>query len=105
MGTVKNIKVNSYCDEVNEQLMRMKESIHELQDDAKKTYGVDSVRAKTYDQHLHELADMIEWKLQLLMKACPFEWAGTDREFERVAGVGPSDEITKSEFSPGYVGG
>lgn len=105
MGTVKDIKVSSYCDEVNEQLMRMKEGIHELREDAKKTYGATSVTGIAYDRHLSELADMVEWKLQILMKACPFEWKGTDQEFERVAGVGPADEITKSEFSPGYVGG
>ena len=105
MASVRDIKINTYCDEVNEQLMRMKESIHALQLDAKKTYGAESETAKTYDKHLCELADVIEWKLQLLMKACPFDWAGTDREYERVAAVQSTDEITKSEFSGGYVGG
>ncbi|HTG00721.1 MAG TPA: hypothetical protein VK654_09065 [Nitrospirota bacterium] len=105
MATAKDIKVNSYCDEVSGQLMRMKESIHELQKNAEKVYGVDSAWATTYDRHLCELADMIEWKLQILMKACPFEWAGTDSEYERIVEVPPTEEIMRSEFSGGYVGG
>ncbi|HUI46403.1 MAG TPA: hypothetical protein VL122_10535 [Nitrospirota bacterium] len=105
MANVKNIKINGYCDEVSEKLMSIKESIHLLQEDAKKVYSADSKRLEIYERHLCELADMVEWKLQLLMKSCPFEWKGTDREFDRVASVASTDEIAKSEFSGGYIGG
>jgi hypothetical protein len=105
MATVKEIKVSGYCDEVSAKLMDIKESIHMLQEDAKKVYGETSERSEIYVRHLCELADMVEWKLQLLMKACPFEWKGTDREFDRVASVASSEDIAKSEFSGGYIGG
>jgi len=105
MANVKDIKINGYCDEVSEKLTSIKESIHLLQEDAKKVYGEGSERSKIYGRHLCELADIVDWKLQLLMKACPFEWKGTDREFDRIASVASSDEIAKSEFSGGYIGG
>ncbi len=105
MATVKNIKINGYCDELSGKLMSIKESIHLLREDAKKAYGEDSESSNIYERHLSELSDMVEWKLQLLMKACPFEWKGTDREFDRVASVASSEEIAKSEFSGGYMGG
>ncbi len=105
MATAKKIKINGYCDEVSEKLMSIKESIHMLQEDAKKVYGEDRGLSKSYVQHLCELADMVEWKLQLLMKACPFEWKGTDREYDRVASVAFSEEIAKSDFSGAYIEG
>ncbi len=85
MATANEIKINGYCDEVSEKLMSIKESIHMLQEDAKKVYGEGGEFSKSYVQHLRKWADMVEWKLQLLMKACPFEWKGTDRGFDRVA--------------------
>ncbi len=105
MAVAKDIKITSYCDEVSEKLMNIKESIHMLQEDTKKVYGADSELSKSYVKHLCELADMVEWKLQLLMKSCPFEWKGTDREFDRVVSVAFSEEVAKSDFSGGYIGG
>jgi hypothetical protein len=39
MAAVKDIKINNYCDAVNDELLGMKNDIHRLQDDAKKVYG------------------------------------------------------------------
>jgi hypothetical protein len=46
---------------------------------------------------------MIEWKLQILMKSCPFEWKGADKDIESVS-VGRAD-TTGPDFSGGYIGG
>lgn len=106
MATViKNIKINNYCDTVSNEFSEMKEGIHIIREEAKKTYGVESVEFQKYDAHLCELADMIDWKLQLLMKACPFDWKGTGAEVEgdvQVESVGKFPEI---DFSGGYIGG
>jgi hypothetical protein len=104
MATVKNIKVNDYCDAVNSELVSMKMRLHELQEDVKKTYGPDNELARAHGRHLCELADMIEWKLQLLMKSCPFEWKGGDKDIDYVS-VGESETTTGPDFSGGYVGG
>jgi hypothetical protein len=103
MATVKNIKVNDYCDAVNSELAGMKARIHELQEDVKRTYGPDNEVALAHSKHLCELADMIEWKLQILMKSCPFEWKGADKDIESVS-VGRAD-TTGPDFSGGYIGG
>jgi len=105
MATVKNIKVNSYCDTVTHELSEMKEGIDILRAEAKKTYGVGSVEFRTYDRHLCELADMIDWKFQLLMKACPFEWKGGGKDIESDVQVESLGRLPDIDFSGGYIGG
>jgi len=105
MAVAKNIKINTYCDTVSTELSGMKRSIHKLRDEAKKTYGADSEEFRKYEQHLCELADMIDWKLQLVMKACPFDWQGADKDIESVVSVGPGEKAPEIDFSGGYVGG
>ncbi|HSB33650.1 MAG TPA: hypothetical protein VLG39_04275 [Nitrospirota bacterium] len=100
MATVKNTKLYGYCDDINKELARMQARLHELQEEVKTVYGADNELALAHGRHLCELADMIEWKLQILMKACPFEWKGGDKDIERVS-VGS----TEAEFSGGYIGG
>ena len=104
MATVKNIKVNDYCDAVNNELVSMKKRLHELSEYVKRTYGPENDLVLTHQRHLCELSDMIEWKLQILMKACPFEWKGGDKDIESVS-VGPAEKFEGRDFSGGYIGG
>jgi hypothetical protein len=48
---------------------------------------------------------MIDWKLQLLMKACPFEWKGGGKDIERDVSVESVKKQPDIDFSGGYVGG
>ena len=105
MATAKNININSYCDTVSRELSEMKEGIHIIREEAKRAYGADSQRYRTYDTHLCELADMIDWKLQLLMKACPFEWKGTGPDVESDVQVETLMKLPAVDFSGGYIGG
>jgi hypothetical protein len=105
MATGKNIKINNYCDALNEDLVSMKMKLDALRDDVKKTYGAENDIALTHERHLCELSDMIEWKLQILMKACPFEWHGQDKDVESTVSVGPAGKPADTDFSGGYVGG
>src|SRR5512146_1444156 len=104
MATAKNIKLYGYCDDVNKELASMKARLHELQEEVKTVYGADNELALAHGRHLCELADMIEWKLQILMKACPFEWKGADKDIESVS-VGPAEATTGPDFSGGSIGG
>lgn len=107
MATAKSININNYCDAVNNDLASMKMKIDELRADVKKTYGPENEVARTHERHLVELADIIEWKLQILMKACPFEWKGADKGAERTVSVGPARKADADapDFSGGYLGG
>jgi hypothetical protein len=105
MATVKNIKINNYCDAVNEELASMKMKIDTLREDVIKAYGAENELARSHEQHLLELAAMIEWKLQLLMKSCPFDWKGADKNVETAVSVGPEGKPLETDFSGGYLGG
>jgi hypothetical protein len=105
MATAKNIKVNSYCDTVTHELSEMKEGIDILREEAKKTYGAESMQYRTYERHLCELADMIDWKFQLLMKACPFDWKGGGKDIESDVSVESLGKLPEIDFSGGYIGG
>ena len=102
MATVKNIGVNNYCDKLNTGSSDMKAMINTLRNEAKRAYGVDNPLYAKNEQHLTELADMIDWKLQLLLKTCPFDWKGADKDVETTVSVGPEG---KRDFSGGYIGG
>jgi hypothetical protein len=105
MATLKNEKVNSYCDALNTELVNMKTRIDLLREDVKKTYGPDNELARTHERHLAELGDTIEWKLRILMKACPFEWKGGDKGIESAASVAQVEKTVGPDFSGGYIGG
>ncbi|HYA89169.1 MAG TPA: hypothetical protein VEI57_19190 [Nitrospirota bacterium] len=105
MATAKNIIINSYCDAVSRELSEMKEGIHILRVDARKTYGEESMQFRTYDRHLCELAGMIDWKLQLLMKACPFDWKEAGSDIESDVSVEALVKVPELDFSGGYIGG
>jgi hypothetical protein len=101
MATVKDIK-KSFCDDVYTELAVMKTRLDDMRDNLVRAYGENTEIFGTYDRHLRELSDQIEWKLQILSHACPHDWKGSD-EYAEMASVGP---VEKDEnFSPGYLGG
>lgn len=105
MATIKGVKVNDYCDAVSNELAAMKMKINDLREDVKKVYGADSDLSQTHERHLCELEDFIEWKLQILMKVCPLDWKGLDKDIETTVSVGPAEKLPDIDFSGGYVGG
>jgi hypothetical protein len=105
MATVKDAKINTYCDTIHNELSEMKESVLILREGAKRIYGEDSERFKVYDRHLCELSDMIDWKLQLLMKGCPFDWKEADVDIESDVQVEALAKLPDTDFSGGYIGG
>src|SRR5574337_622464 len=105
MATIKDIKkVKGFCDDVYADLAGMKDKIMAMRDNFALTYGEDHELFVTYDRHLRELAEQIEWKLQILSHACPYDWKGST-EYENVVSVEPDKMVPDSDFSGGYVGG
>lgn len=107
MGTIKDIKKNAYCDEVLGELAYMIESINGLREMLATTYGKDTQVFHEHDRHLEELAEHIDWKLQILTTACPFEWNGLGPSVENTVSVRERglEEIAAPNFSGGYLGG
>ncbi len=100
MGSVMNTK--GFCDEVYTELSGMKKRIIELRDNAR-NQGAKDQATGTFERHLNELADEIEWKLQILSHACPYDWKGSE-DFERAVQVNAA-KTGDFDFSPGYIGG
>ncbi len=105
MGTVKEIRTKGFCDEVFTELSGMKKRIMEMKDDLARTYGAEGGLFETYGRHLSEIADQIEWKLQILSHACPYDWKGSVEYAENTVSVGPAEKFPEVDFSGGYVGG
>ncbi|MGE5172450.1 MAG: hypothetical protein ACM3MD_01340 [Betaproteobacteria bacterium] len=103
MATVKDMK-KGFCDDVYIELESMKERIMALQDQLARDYQAEDELFGLYDRHLHELVDQIEWKLQILSHACPYDWKGSAEYEENSVSVGTA-ETFPTDFSGGYIGG
>jgi hypothetical protein len=108
MGNVRDIRyttVKSFCDEVYTELAGMRMKIIMMSDDLSMAYGDDSQPLNMFKRHLSELADQIEWKLQILSHACPYDWKGSKEAVESIVSVRQSETVEGPDFSGGYVGG
>jgi hypothetical protein len=105
MASVLNVKeTKGFCDEVYTRLAEMKKQIIALRGrSVAKSPGVD-LDGGLFARHLDELAEQIEWKLQILAHSCPVDWKGATG-FEEIAGVNTVEKSGDVNFSPGYVGG
>ena len=102
MAVTKDIK-KSICDETFAQLAEVKEKIVALRDSLDRKYPGETRILEIYDRHLSELADQIDWKLQIMSHSCAYDWKGSE-DFGETVSVGPADK-SEEDFSPGYVGG
>jgi hypothetical protein len=105
MATIKDISMRGYCDTVYLELSDIRSRILELTDKIEKTYGVEDEVFKAHSRHLHELADFVEWKLQLITKVCPHDWKGFGEEVESMVSVPVQERLKETEVSGGYIGG
>ena len=108
MATAKEIKEKDYFDEVYKVLEGMKMRLYVLREDLARTYGKDSKMLMDHDRHLLEMAEYIDWKLQVLEKGTSFDWktaAGNKGEVESVVSVLEPDIGAGPDFSGGYIGG
>ena len=103
MATVKNIK-KDYCNEVFTKLSGMRDRLVRMRADAARTYAGEARLFGLFDRHLGELVDQIEWKLQILSHACPYDWKGSADYEENPVSVGQVEKTT-TDFSGGYLGG
>lgn len=100
-----NMKTKAFCDEVYAELAGMKKRLADMRARLEAAYGVDTDIYDKFDRHLCELADQIEWKLQILSHACPFDWKGSVEYGESIVSVGQPETASGPDFSGGYIGG
>ncbi len=95
----------AFCDDVYGELEGIRLKILTMKEELEFTYGKDSEPFRHYERHLTELADQIEWKLQILSHACPYDWKGSMEKVESVVSVQPPDVSASSDLADGYIGG
>ena len=100
-----SIMTKAFCDDVYTELAGMRMKLLAMRDELELTYGGESEPFKTYQRHVIELADQIEWKLQILSHACPFDWKGSREQVESIVSVEQPLSAGSPELSGGYVGG
>ncbi len=101
-----DIMTKAFCDDVYTGLAGMRMQLLAMRDELELAYGEDSSPFREYQRHLMELADQIEWKLQILSHACPYDWKGSREQVESIVSVEqPAFAAGSSEFSGGYLGG
>jgi hypothetical protein len=105
MGTAKDIKKNEYCDEVLAELAYMIQNVHDMRAMLGSAYDRDSEVFKVHDRHLAELADLIDWKLQILTTACPFDWKGLGPDVQSEVSVRQPELSAVRDTAGGYLGG
>lgn len=93
--------VRSFCDEVYTELAEMRMKVLTMMDELSVNYGESEPPYDTYKRHLQDLAEQIDWKLQILSHACPYDWKGSRERIESTVSVPQS----AGDFSGGYLGG
>lgn len=103
MGSVMNVKENTlFCDEIYAQLSDIKAKIVALEKRSAAGGMLNEIDGGKFVRQLAELADQIDWRLQILSHSCSHDWAGSaDYEGAQVEAATVKD----AEFSPGYLGG
>jgi hypothetical protein len=105
MASLMNVKESKgFCDEVYTRLADMKKEILELRDQSVARSPGKDIEGGMFVRHLSELADQIDWKLQILSHSCPVDWKGS-ADYTETAQVNAVEKPGDIEFSPGYVGG
>ncbi len=108
MGSARTVdqgSVKSFCDEVYTELTDMRMKLMTMNDELSVNYGDETPPYDTFRRHLVELADQIEWRLQILSHACPYDWKGSKEKVESVVSVPQAEKTGEPEFSGGYLGG
>jgi hypothetical protein len=108
MATAKEIKETVYFEEVYNVLDGFKMRLYLLREELARTYGKDSRMFLDHDRHLLEMAEYIDWKIQVLEKGTSFDWKTAKGNRERIesdVSVLPPETVTGTELSGGYFGG
>lgn len=108
MATALETKEKIYFDEVYKVLDNMKLSLYVLREELARTYGKDSKILIEHDRQLREMAEYIDWKIQVLEKGTAFDWKAANGKREPIeddVSVLPPEIGIGPDFSGGYVGG
>lgn len=104
MASARDIRFGNYCDRVYSDLSGMKATLTGFVDEISSMTGPDKDLLEKHVPHYEDIIRMIDWKLEILTKVCPFGWAGL-KGVETAPTVELESARAEQDFSPGYLGG
>jgi hypothetical protein len=105
MATANELKEKAYFETVYKELEGIKMRLYVLREELARTYGKDSPMLLAHDRHFVEMAEYIDWKLQVLEKGTSFDWKtakGSRQDIQSDVSVRTPEG---PEISGGYLGG
>jgi len=104
MATLKDIRVGDYCTRVYTELSGMKAKLLDFVKEIEAMSGPDKELVITHIPHFRDMIGTIEWKLDIITRACPTGWE-TRPDVESHASVQLQDEPSETVAAGGYLGG
>ena len=106
MPKARSFHLKNYCERVFADLILMKSKLQSHVRELERMSGAEKDLLHGHIAHFRDIMDTIDWKLELLMKACPYEWTPYSYDIEYRAAVPLQKEpIEKEPVAGGYVGG
>jgi len=106
MAVSRDINFGNYCDTVDRELTQMKSRLFDIIKSIETMSGPETQRLAPHVQHLRDIANTIDWKLEILMRVCPVDWKGFGGKVESTASVQVEEnQETLNSIAGGYVGG
>ena len=104
MASARDIDMRNYCDAVFDELMNAKSMVLGLADSIGQMQLQEKELLKTHIRHFHDIADTIDWKLEILTKVCPADWTRYSAGAES-ASVKAPESFEKEFAAGGDIGG
>lgn len=106
IGIGKNFNMGSYCDAVYDELTDMKSRALGLVDCISQMQGEEKDLVKSHMTHIREIANLIDWKLEILTKVCPADWTKYSKGAEENSvSVKAPEEFDRELAAAGDMGG
>ncbi len=105
MSAVKAITEKEYLKEVFSELEAVKGRVLALRKDLAMVSVGKGTNLMAHDRHLLELAEYIDWKLQVLEKGTGFDWKAAGTIVESDVSVRAPEKSAGPDISGGYLGG
>ncbi len=105
MASVKDIEFRNYCDTMYSELSGMKSRLLGFVKEIEGMKGPGKEMLKSHVGHFQDIINTIDWKLEILTRVCPFEWAGYSG-VERTVSVPADGELSRQQLTGGgSIGG
>lgn len=106
MAKERGTEVRNYCESVYTELFAMKSRLLGFVREIEQMTEPEKEQLKSHIPHFRDIVNIIDWKLEILMKVCPSEWTGYAHDVESTVSVRIPEEVPeKEQVSAGYFGG